>query len=102
MRVNYKLENGSIQIKEVPDEASPEQYKYGILIGPPDLSGLSLTNRQIKQLSSELALKGFGDYSDTQGRRSELLDIIRTVLNKRDKNLLKQILEIYQAEYFGG
>ncbi len=102
MRVNYKLDNGSIQIREVPDEASPEQYKYGIVIGPPDLSGLSLTNKQIKQLSSELALRGFGDYSDTQGRRSELLDVIRTVVGRRDKIVLKHILEIYQAEYFGG
>ena len=100
MRVNYNQEDGTLQIREVPDKANPDSYKYGIEIGPPDLSDLNLSARLIKQLSKELALAGFGNYKDTTGRRDEVMSIILKVVGKRDKDLLKQILYIYQQSYF--
>jgi hypothetical protein len=100
MRVNYSEENGDIQIREVPDKADPKSYKYGVVIGPPDLSDLSLSSKLIKQLSRELALAGFGNYKDTMSRRGELLDVVRKVTGNKDKTLLKQILYIYQKNYF--
>ena len=102
MRVNYTNEGGSVQIREVPDDADPKTYKWGILIGPPDLSDLPLSVKKIKELVVFLVLADFGNYQDTQGRRDEILEIILKVTGKKDKTLLKQILYIYQKEYLEG
>lgn len=98
MRVHYTKDKGLIQIREVPDNAGESQYKWGVVVGPPDISELNLTKNKIKKLNNELALGWFGDYEDTKGRRSELMSIIQKVTGNRNKYLLKQILVIYQNE----
>ena len=100
MRVNYVSENGLPQIREVPDGADPKTYKYGILIGPPDLSDLSLSNKQIRELTKELVKLDIGDYNDTRGRRNEILDALKRVVGRKDKELLRQVLTIYQRSIF--
>lgn len=99
MRVHYK-ENGKTQIREVPVGANPDTYKWGILVGPPDLSELSLSTKKIKDLTEALALAWMGDYRDTQGRRHEMMEIIMRTTGKRDKEVLRHILYIYQKNYF--
>src|SRR4030042_291373 len=98
MRVYYE-DNGVAQIREVPEDADPKTYKWGILVGPPDMSELALPVRKIKELVKALAQAGFGNYKDTQGRRNEMFGIVSIVTGKRDKTLLKHILYIYQKEY---
>lgn len=101
MRVYFE-DNGVGQIREVPEDADPKTYKWGILVGPPDMSELALPARKIKELVKALALAGFGNYRDTQGRRSEMFGIISKVTEKRDKTILRHILHIYQREYLEG
>lgn|SRR5512139_527125 len=98
MRVHYK-ESGMTQIREVPQNTSPEAYKWGILVGPPDLSNLSLSVKKVKELTEALAQAFIGDYADTQSRRGEILDIVAKVTGRRDKALLKEILYIYQENF---
>jgi hypothetical protein len=100
MRVNYVSEGGSTQIREVPVGATPQTYKYGVLVGPPDLSELPLTKMKIKELTEALAKAGIGDYNDTRSRRGEILDILNRITKKKDKELLRLVLGIYQKGLF--
>jgi len=100
MRVQFSTDGGVMQIREVPEGADPKTYKYGVLIGPPDLSDLALPTKQIKELNKQLVAAGLGDYSDTRSRRHEMMEIISKVVGRRDKELLRQILYIYQSSYF--
>lgn len=98
MRVQYK-QDGKTQIREVPEGADESTYKWGIVVGPPDMSDLAAPVRKIKELNEALAQAQMGDYRDTQGRRNEMMEIIQRVFGKRDKELLRQILYIYQKNY---
>ncbi len=99
MRVNYVSEGGFIQIREVPDKADPKTYKYGILVGPPDLADLPLAKTKIKELSNALAQAGMGNYDDTRGRRDEIMEMVKRITGSKNKELLRSILYIYQKSF---
>lgn len=99
MRVEFEKKDGLLGIREVPADASPEFYRYGIEIGPPDLSSLELSKDLIKELNNRLVKARIVCYEDTQGQRGAILDIVKRVTGKKNKTLVKQVLALYQGTY---
>ena len=85
-----------MQIREVPKGTDQEQYKYGIVIGPPDLSSLGHSPEITKKLNNGLVKSGIVCYEDTKGRRGTILDLIAKTTGKKDKEALKQLLILFQ------
>lgn len=101
MFVDYTDKRGWKQLREVPDGLlTTDDYGKGILIGPPDISSLPLSDERQRLLNNLLCEAGMYDYTGIKGRRRELLDIIQRVNGSRDMELLKQILAIYQHQFY--
>ena len=104
MRVNYTQKNGFKQVREVPANlTNEEEYKRGILVGPPDLSGLGLPVDQTKQLNNWLVDQGLTEFQilGRPGNYDKLLTGIQDVIGKKDKELMVRVLTIFQ-DFNGG
>lgn len=64
----------------VPDDAEPDEYVRGIIIGPPDLSMLGLSQEIEDRLHHELFVRGFITKKDTLRKREEILAALQSAL----------------------
>jgi hypothetical protein len=100
--ITYTDERGFKWALDVPPDCPVSEYSKGILLGPPMLEGLDITERQCKELNHFLVDNGFIYYTDVQGHRSEILGFITRLVgdSRRGKNLMTQLLVLYlQEEY---
>lgn len=103
MFVDYTDKRGWKQLREVPNGLlTTDDYSKGILIGPPDLSSLPLSDKQQRLLNNLLFGAGMYEYPNIKSRRRELLDMIYHISGGRDTELLKQIIALYQHQFYEG
>lgn len=101
MFVDYTDKRGWKQLREVPDGLlTTDDYSKGILVGPPDLSSLPLSGERQRLLNNLLFEAGMYEYPNIKSRRRELLDITRRISGRRDTDLLKQIIALYQHQFY--
>ena len=101
MLVKYTNKQGFVEVRAVPNDASPDTYHKGVLIGPPEsLQTIDLPKEKIKELYKKLVEAGFLNHKDLQGNRSVLLQIVRDIGGKDFKSLRNKVLSLYQREYY--
>src|SRR5574341_2154527 len=101
-RVIY-TEGGMKEVRKVPQGASPLDYNQGILVGPPDLSGLPLSKEAVILLNNALVDAGLVSYPDLNGKRALLLQIVQglpDVSVAQATSLRFEILGLYQQDYY--
>lgn len=86
--------NGGMKYKVlVPDDAPVENYKYGIIIGPPDLSGLNLPHEFEVRLNNELYNRGLITKKDIVRSRDNVIFGALQAMLKVDT---QRITELYE------
>lgn len=75
----------------VPDDADPELWQYGVVVGPPDLSSLDLSPSMEVRLHNELYVRGLITKVDIMRRGVELVAALQAVL----KVDAQRIAELY-------
>lgn len=75
----------------VPDDADPELWQYGVVVGPPDLGVLDLPPSIEVRLHNELYVRGLITKVDIMRRGVELVAALQAVL----KVDAQRIAELY-------
>lgn len=90
-------------VVEVPDNlVDKEQYKYGIVLGPPTLELLQLDKESERKLSNALCDAGIYDYATMSPTRQTVLEIIRQILPEAEaRDVLRTLIGIYQQHSYG-
>jgi hypothetical protein len=89
------------------DWGESSEFQAGIVLGPPeslkDLLDMSnnLTPVTLKKLFVELNMAGLYNAEDVNGKRSVLAQIVKRVTGKLDNSLIRQILHLYQVDFYG-
>lgn len=78
--VDYEDSKGRWSVRQMPDDAPPENARYGIVVGPPDLSGLQLPEEVETRLNNELYHRGLITSADLRGRNNELQAALQAAL----------------------
>jgi len=86
--------NGRRSALSVPDDAPQATWPGGVLVGPPDLSGLGLPEEVTTRLHNELFHRGLLRRADVRFRRADVVAALQAAL-KVDAQL---IIDIYEAE----
>lgn len=90
-RRTRKDKEGRITIVEVPDDAPSSHDRYGIEIGPPDLSELGLPPEIEVRLNNELYHRGIITRNDAIKRRNDVLGALQAAL----KIHVQKVIEAY-------
>lgn len=85
--------DGRKYIVSVPENSEPVSYHMGIIIGPPDLSLLGLTEEQEARLHMELYVRGFITKKDVLKNREELIAALQAALTLS----VERIVECYHG-----
>jgi len=105
-QVIYTNDEGYKEVRWVPEHATPAQYQWGVVLGPPDLSSLDLPETKRREVSNRLAEAGIFDLVTLVGRRGELVRILEVVGVGDVSGVRNAIIGLYQAdaypEKFGG
>lgn len=100
-KVIYTDKDGWKQVRLVPNDLSPLEYYQGILIGPPDLSSLSLDGDTLRALNNALVEAELITFEDLNGRRADLFKIaVQTCGEQAALAVRYQVLGIYQRDWF--
>lgn len=83
----------------VREDALEEFYGQGIVVGPPDLSGLPLSLKERKALQTALVKQGLVTAPDLKGKGLVLRRLLQEL--KLDPSLARQIINLYQIDYYG-
>lgn len=89
MIVNIERDGRKYKV-QVPENAAPETWKYGIAIGPPDMSGLGLPPAVTTRLHNELFNRGLITKNDVRKRTSDVQGALQAALNV-DVSLITQL-----------
>lgn len=65
---------------QVPDDAEPEMWQYGVVIGPPDLSSLDLPPCIEVRLHNELHVRGLIEKKDIVRRMPDVVAALQYAL----------------------
>lgn len=91
-----------IWVHEVPSNLVDEtKYRYGVRLGPPEL--VSFVDDEVKRraLNNALASAMIYDYNSMNGRRDEVLGIIRLTCGPEDaKSILRGLVGVFQQASF--
>lgn len=99
--VKYNDDNGFLWAVVVPPNVEKDQWEYGVVIGPPDLSGLGLTKNETKRLHNALVEADLYSVKTVKGNTGELLALLKKLFPKKNgKELVRQIKSVLQQEYF--
>lgn len=90
--IEYKDELGRKFLVGVPDDAPDEHARYGLIIGPPDLSDLKLPLDMEVRLNNALYARKLLTRADVRRRKQELLAVWQSVLQV-DAGLLAAVYE---------
>lgn len=85
----------------VPNDAPPENWQYGIIVGPPDLTGLGLPPSIEVRLHNELCVRGLITKQDIHNRLGELTLAIQYALGL-DAQKLAELYEPTREEATNG
>lgn len=96
--VKYTDNEGLMWIVGVPPNAPEEIYKWGVPVGPPDLSSLGLTKTDRKKLQNALVDAGFVLAPHLVGKRKELKALLKKL--ELPDSLLREIISLYQRVYY--
>lgn len=102
--VKYTNTKGYKQYREVPDNTDESDFGKGILIGPPDLSSVPLSEFKRRQLNNILFSMGLLTYKQLSGNRGRLVtELVKDFkMSKKDAALIRNwIVSIYQNEEYG-
>lgn len=69
----YETPEGFLYAVSVPEDAPDENVKYGIRLGPPDLSSLGLEKEVERRLNNELYHRGLITWRDVKRRSSDVM-----------------------------
>lgn len=76
------IERNSRKYKvQVPDDSPEYTWQYGIVIGPPDLSGLGLPPAVTTRLHNELFNRGLITKNDVRKKANEVQGALQAALN---------------------
>ena len=100
MNVRYTDKQGLTWVTSVPAEATPDMYRWGVPVGPPDLSSLGLEKKEWVALQAALVDMDLIVAPQLMGKRAE----IKLILKKLGlpEYLLKEIISLYQQAYYAG
>lgn len=84
--------NGMRKMVEIPDDAPDEHHRFGVLIGPPDLSGLGLPRDLEKRLNNALFDRGIITKKDAKP------DALFGALQAVFKVDVTTLLDLYRGE----
>ena len=101
--VTYTNQEGMKEIRRVPQDSSPLDYHTGILVGPPDFSGLQLEQKIILILNNALVDAGLVSYPDLNGKRAQLLRIVQELPGvdaAQATSLRFELLGLYQRDWY--
>lgn len=96
--VTYKDRRGRLFNVNVPDGAKEEDYRHGIVVGPPDLSDLGLPSTFEVRLNNELFHRGILTYMDAKKRRTDVVAALQAVLKVDADKVLMQYQNIEKGE----
>lgn len=82
--------DGKHVIVQIPEGEDP---RYGIVIGPPDLSHLGLPHEVETRLNNELYVRGFITKKDVMKNRQEVMNAVLTAFTVT----VDKIMESYNA-----
>lgn len=97
--VKYTDAKGNAKVVEVPNDATPDMYKWGVVLGPPDLTPLGLPKEQLQQLYKLLVDNNLYNAPKLIGKRLLIRQILQQVGIPVEK--LNTIIGIYQELYYG-
>jgi hypothetical protein len=99
--VVYTDTKGFSWLVRVNDSTQPKDYRSGIRVGPPDLSGLHLPEEQIKVLQNRLVEASLVNAELIRGSVSKLHNLVKNTLpTAPTKEVVRAIKAIYQKEFF--
>lgn len=101
--VVYTTSSGWLEFRKVPHDLHPADYCKGLLVGPPDLTELGLSEEDTLTLNNALVSAGYADYKSLAGRRLDLLRTVKSVLGISDEDASKirlKIIGLYQKDYY--
>lgn len=78
----------------LPDGAQPDDYQFGLRLGPPDLSQLGLPLAVEVRVHNELYYRRLFHFSDVKRKRQDLVGALMAAL-KLDAD---KLLEVYRVE----
>lgn len=82
----------------LPDGATPDEYKYGLRIGPPDISDLHLPHHIEVRLHNELYARRLFHFSDVRHKRQDLMGALMATLRVDTERLLEMYLMATKEE----
>lgn len=97
--VKYTDDSGLMWMVLVPDGTPEKEYDQGAVLGPPDLKPLGLNIRTTKALHNKLVENDLYAAPRLMGKRAVLRKILTEL--RLDHKLLRQILILYQNDYYG-
>lgn len=103
LTVIYTDSQGWREFRKVPSDLHPSEYNRGILLGPPDLSELNLSEEDTLALSNALVDAGYMNYKSLAGKRRDLLRIAQSILGISEKEaavLRLKLIALYQRDYY--
>lgn len=101
--VVYTTNQGWLEFRKVPHNLHPADYYKGLLVGPPDLTSLGLSEEDTLALNNALVGAGYADYKSLAGRRLNLLRLVESTLGISEEEAVKirlQIIGLYQKDYY--
>lgn len=80
MAVKVTDDAGRVSVMKVPEDAPEKMWPGGILIGPPDLSSLGLSEEVTTKLHNELFNRGIVDRAAARRNRPEVHQALMAAL----------------------
>lgn len=93
MRRLVHNDGGRKTLVEIPDGKPDSHARYGVVIGPPDLSALGLPSEIEIRLHNELFARGILTHRDAKKRRQEIVNALHSVFAVN----AERILNIYSG-----
>lgn len=98
-KVKYTDDDGLAHVTLVPTGTHPEHFKWGVPVGPPDLSALGLEREKMIALQAALVDLDLLVAPQLMGQRPVLLDILNKLGLPRE--MVKDLIGLYQQAYYG-
>lgn len=102
--VIYTNSDGWKEFRKIPQNLHPADYHKGLLVGPPDINELKLSDKDALALNNALVDAGYVNYKSLVGRRLNLLRLVKSTLGISDeKKALKlrlKLIGLYQKDYY--
>ena len=89
----YADSKGRLRKVVVPDNAPESHAPMGLVIGPPDMDKLGLSEALTTRLHNQLFHRGLFTYKDARARRGEIFSALQAVLSVEVNLIMEQYQE---------